>query len=52
MANNIHHQVIESFYKWVQKMGMNAVIKKENDLTADDIKDKDLCISIGIIIIL
>ena len=31
---------------------MNAVIKKENDITAEDIKDKDLCISIGIIIIL
>lgn len=28
-------------------MGMNAVIKKENDLELSDIADKDLCISIG-----
>ena len=30
-------------------MGMNAVIKKENELTTQDILDKDLCISIGMI---
>ena len=43
----MHHQVIESFYKWMNQMGINAVIKKEEDIVPDDIKDKDLCLSIG-----
>ena len=30
-------------------MGMKAVIKKENELSREDIEDKDLCISIGMI---
>jgi len=28
-------------------MGMQATIKKENELHVHDMKDKDLCISIG-----
>ena len=46
-ANDIHHQVVETFYAWVKKMGMTATIKKENELHAHDMKDKDLCISVG-----
>lgn len=43
----MHHHVIESFYKWMNHAGINAVIKKEEDLVPEDIKDKDLCLSVG-----
>jgi hypothetical protein len=39
--------MVETFHKCVQKLGLHAVIKKENELTPHDISDKDLCISIG-----
>jgi hypothetical protein len=46
-ANDIHHSVVETFYSQVKRMGMKATIKKENDLVPEDIKGRDLCISIG-----
>ena len=47
IANDIHQRVVESIYKNIKNLGINMVIKKENDLKLTDFAHKDLCISIG-----
>ena len=46
-ANKIHHDVVDSFMNWIDKLGMNVEMKKESDISINDMADKDLCISIG-----
>jgi hypothetical protein len=33
--------------KWVDKLGMNCIMKKESEISEADMIDSDLCISIG-----
>ena len=46
-ANTIHHDVVDSFIKWADKLNINCTVKKESEISETDMTDSDLCISIG-----
>lgn len=43
----MHHKVVECFSDNMGKMGISADIKKEADISRQDIEDKDMIIVIG-----
>lgn len=45
--HDIHHGVVEDFYNAIVKRGFNVSIKKETEINEDDVKGKDLLITIG-----
>lgn len=46
--DDTHNRVVDSFYSWINKLGIKAELKKETDIVAEDFKEMDLCITLGI----
>lgn len=46
-ASNIHVSIADFCLQQLKSMGKDAIMKKDLELSEDDVKDKDLLISLG-----
>ena len=46
-AANVHISIADFCYQQLRQMGKDVIIKKDLELRPDDVKDKDILISLG-----